>query len=210
MSGPGEFELSVEALRRVVRSESAYERAHAGLLYLYALSGERQRALVQYERLWEPLFKELEAEPGAASRHLHEQIVEVRFPPARLLQQECSPEESLSAGRHNLLYTLTSFVGRERELIEDKCSWRRHGYSSSQGPTARARRASPWRWAETSRGVYPNGAWLAELAGLSEGSFLAHQEREVERHHEGKQRREAVGYRETVPLERSKAQAPES
>ena len=43
--------MSVEALPRVVQSESAYEREHAGLTYLYALSGKRQRALVQYERL---------------------------------------------------------------------------------------------------------------------------------------------------------------
>jgi len=35
-------------------------------------------------------------------------------------------------------------------------------------------------------GAYSDGAWLVELAGLSEGSFLAHQEREVERCHEGK------------------------
>ncbi len=52
--GPGEFGLAVEALRRVMQSESAYERAYAGLMRLYALSGERQRALVQYERCRSP------------------------------------------------------------------------------------------------------------------------------------------------------------
>jgi len=58
----GEFGSAAEALRRVVQSESAHEEAHAGLMRLYALSGERQRALVQYERLRETLLRELEAE----------------------------------------------------------------------------------------------------------------------------------------------------
>jgi DNA-binding SARP family transcriptional activator len=64
----GEFGSAAEALRRVVQSEPIHEEAHAGLMRLYALSGERQRALVQHERLRETLLRELDAErPPPAS-----------------------------------------------------------------------------------------------------------------------------------------------
>src|SRR5215211_5002478 len=45
-----EFELTVRTLRRVVASEPAHEVAHAELMRLYALSGQRQVALRQYEQ----------------------------------------------------------------------------------------------------------------------------------------------------------------
>jgi DNA-binding SARP family transcriptional activator len=75
-----EFGPAIEALRRVAKSEPANEGAHAGLMRLYALSGQRQWALRQYERLRETLRQHLGTEPDAASRRLCEKIVAGRFP----------------------------------------------------------------------------------------------------------------------------------
>jgi DNA-binding SARP family transcriptional activator len=46
-----EFELGIEALRRVVAEEPTHEVAHLGLIRLYALLGRRREALSQYEHL---------------------------------------------------------------------------------------------------------------------------------------------------------------
>ena len=45
-------------------SDRSHEEAHAGLMRLYALSGQRQQALRQYQALREVLQAELDAEPG--------------------------------------------------------------------------------------------------------------------------------------------------
>ena len=77
----GEYGAGIEALRRVVVEEPTREEAHIGLMRLYALSGRRQEALGQYERLEKILSQELAAEPGVAGRRLYEQIASGRFPP---------------------------------------------------------------------------------------------------------------------------------
>ncbi len=46
-----EYEPAVEALRLALTGNPAHEEAHRGLMRLYAASGERQRAMAQYEQL---------------------------------------------------------------------------------------------------------------------------------------------------------------
>jgi hypothetical protein len=87
---------------------------------LYALSGQRYQALRQYEWLVQALGRELDAEPEAESRRLYEEILAGRTPTAiEPLPAGGEPAELPgAAGRHNLPDTLSSFVGREREVIE--------------------------------------------------------------------------------------------
>ena len=120
----GRFAPAIEALQRVIADEPTHEGARAGLIRLYALSGQQGNALGQYEQLRQVLSRELGRQPTAASRRLYEEIVAGRFSPARLSQeveeQRRSLEEPPGDGRHNLPTARTSFVGRERELIEIK------------------------------------------------------------------------------------------
>src|SRR5215217_8447173 len=62
----GEYRPAVEALRRTVAEEPTNEKAHAGLMRLYALSGQQGEALAQYARLQDLLSREIGTEPGAA------------------------------------------------------------------------------------------------------------------------------------------------
>src|SRR5215211_356501 len=57
----------VEALRRAVAEEPTLEEAHAGLMRLYALSGQEGEALAQYERLQEAMSKRLGTQPSTAT-----------------------------------------------------------------------------------------------------------------------------------------------
>src|SRR5215208_6678933 len=120
----GEFGSAIEALQRVLTAEPTHDRAHVKLMRLYALSGERQRALVQYERLRETLLRELGAEPGAASRHLHEEIVKVGFTPACLFQQERSPEEPWAPVGTTYPTTLPASLGTNGSSSRSIASWR--------------------------------------------------------------------------------------
>ena len=58
-----EFGEAIEALSRVVAKEPTHERAHLGLMRLYALLGRRREALSQYEHLREALLKNLGTDP---------------------------------------------------------------------------------------------------------------------------------------------------
>ena len=63
---------AAEALGEILAEDPAHEEAHVGLMRLHALRGHQGKALRQYERLEEVLFRELGAEPGATSRALRE------------------------------------------------------------------------------------------------------------------------------------------
>jgi len=121
----GEYDAAAGALRKALASESTHEEAHAHLMRLYALSGRRGEALGQYERLREILKREYATDPSSESRRLYEEIKTERFPPARLPRQAEErpgeePQEEDDSRRHNLPVALTSFVGREQELLEIK------------------------------------------------------------------------------------------
>lgn len=166
----GEYEPAIEALRRVVAEEPVKEETHAGLMRLYALSGQHHEAALQYERLRKALREELDEEPGGAARRLYEEIRAGKFPAAPSPTGAGRPSEELllDSSRNNLPAPLTSFVGREDALVEVKrlLSMTRLLTLTGTGGSGKTRLAL-----EVSRdlvGAYPDGAWLVELAPLSD------------------------------------------
>jgi DNA-binding SARP family transcriptional activator len=173
----GEFGPAIEALRQMLRSEPAHEGAHAGLIRLYALSGERQAALVQYERLREALSREFGAEPAAATQRLYEDIVAGRLSPSRPERVEAglredSGGEPEAASRHNLPQALTSFIGREHELVAIKRDLGMTRLLTLTGPGGSGKTRLALEVARDLAGAYPDGVSLVELAGLSEGELV--------------------------------------
>jgi DNA-binding SARP family transcriptional activator len=175
-----DFEAAIEALRRAVSAEPTHEEAHAGLMRLYSLTGRRQEALLQYERLRKALLEELGAEPGNASRMLHEEVRAGRSPgkAGGALADEDRRGRAMPAerGRHNLPVERTSFVGREEQMVE---VWRLLAMTriltlTGAGGAGKTRFASAL--ARGFAGTYEDGAWLVELAPLSDAGLV---EREV-------------------------------
>jgi DNA-binding SARP family transcriptional activator len=120
-----------------------------GLMRLYALRRRRGDALRQYERLKEVLFQEFGTQPDAASRDLREEIAGRRFPPPngqpRVVSEPASPsegqrEDTGESSKHNLPVQRTSFVGREREMLEVKRALAIPDSSRSPGQEGLARR----------------------------------------------------------------------
>jgi predicted ATPase/DNA-binding SARP family transcriptional activator/DNA-binding CsgD family transcriptional regulator len=159
----GEYEEAIEVLQKAMGWEPALEETHASLMRLYALSGRREAALTQYERLRASLRRELGAEPSAPTRRLREEIAAGRFAPAR-----SAPEEQEGTGWHNLPTARTSFIGRERELVEIQraLAMTRLLTLTGMGGSGKTRLAL-----EVARDLvhaYTDGVWLAQLAPISE------------------------------------------
>jgi predicted ATPase/DNA-binding SARP family transcriptional activator/DNA-binding CsgD family transcriptional regulator len=168
----GEYGAAIEALRKATAKEPTFEEGHAGLMRVYVLLGRPERALAQYERLRDALSRGLGTEPGATTRRLRDEIATGRLPsaPPSALPQE---EEPSDAGRHNLPARRTSFVGREREMVEVKrtLSMTRLLTLTGAGGSGKTRLAL-----EVARDLissYTDGVWLVELAPLSEPGLVA-------------------------------------
>lgn len=172
----GEFGEAVEALGKLVAEEPGQEEAHATLMRLYALSGRRRDALLQYDLLREALSQELGTQPGAGTRRLYEQIRSGSYPapppPSPSVADRPLEGTAERPSRHNLPVPLTSFVRRGREMVELKrsLSMTRLLTLTGTGGTGKTRLAI-----EAARelvGAYPDGVWLVELAPLSEGDLV--------------------------------------
>ena len=168
-----DFGPAIEALGRVVTTEPGHEAAHASLMRIYALSGQRGEALRQYGRLLEVLSaeEEFDAEPGSETRRLYEEISTGRFPPARS-PPTSAPREEPAPSPHNLPVARTSFVGREREVVEVKRLLAMTGLLSLTGPGGSGKTRLAVELARDLIGSYPDGVWLVELAPLSDPALV--------------------------------------
>jgi DNA-binding SARP family transcriptional activator/Flp pilus assembly protein TadD len=98
----GEYERGAERLKELLACDPTDEEAHRHLMRLYALAGDRRRALKQYQVCREALRKELAAEPERATAELRQQIAAGRLaPPApsaetRLVAEAGPPVNSLA------------------------------------------------------------------------------------------------------------------
>jgi DNA-binding SARP family transcriptional activator len=167
-----EYELAIEALRKATAKEPTLEEAHAALMRLHAFSGRSEQALAQYERLRDTLSRRLGTQPGASSLRLHDEIAAGEFPPSLPLPAGPPLEGSLDLAQHNLPAPRTSFVGREREMVEVKrlLAMTRLLTLTGAGGSGKSRLAL-----EVARdlvGLYPDGVWLVELAALTQGALV--------------------------------------
>jgi predicted ATPase/DNA-binding SARP family transcriptional activator/DNA-binding CsgD family transcriptional regulator len=170
--GREEYALAVEELRKATAEEPTLEEAHASLMRLHALSGRPERALAQYERLREALQKDIGTRPTEATRRLRDEIAAGRLRPT----SPAGPpqvEEVSNRGNHNLPAPRTSFVGREREMVEVKRALAMSSLLTLTGAGGTGKTRLAIEVARDLVGAYSDGAWLVELAPLSEGSLVA-------------------------------------
>ena len=172
----GDRAAAVAALQQALLDEPLHERAHRELMRIYALTGRRQRALAQFHLLRESLRREFEDEPDEETRRLYQDVL------TRRLGAEDAPEPVAAARRAdpaprrtgNLPLQLTSFVGRERELGEVVGLARRHRLLTLTGPGGSGKTRLSLEAAAALLRDSPDGVWLVELAGLSDGGLVPH------------------------------------
>jgi DNA-binding SARP family transcriptional activator len=165
---------AIETLQRAVVGEPTHDEAHAGLMRLYALSGRAREALAHYERLREDLSREFGAEPGAESQRIYEEVLSGRISSARSSREGDRPveEPAIAGGQNNLPAARTSFVGREREMLEIQRELAMTRLLTLTGPGGTGKTRLALEVAKELVGAYPDGVWLVELAGLSEAGLV--------------------------------------
>jgi predicted ATPase/DNA-binding SARP family transcriptional activator/DNA-binding CsgD family transcriptional regulator len=165
--------LAVQPLQRMLAEEPTNEEAHVGLMRLYALSGRSGEALRQYGRLSEALSSDLGGEPSASARAFREEIAAGRFPGDPTEPAAPLKEETLGGARaHNLPAQRTSFVGREREMVELKRQLAMTRLLTLSGAGGSGKTRLALEVARDLVGAYPDGVWLVGLASLSEEALV--------------------------------------
>jgi predicted ATPase/DNA-binding SARP family transcriptional activator/DNA-binding CsgD family transcriptional regulator len=167
-----DYEFAAETLRKLISEEPIREEAHVGLMRVYALSGIKGEALAQYGQLEEILAKELGTDPAASSRALREEIATGRFPLLETPSLGSAPKKPPGAGKNNLPTPRTSFVGREREIVESKRELAMTRLLTLTGVGGSGKTRLALEVARDLVGAYPDGVWLVELAPLSEGKLV--------------------------------------
>ena len=165
-----EYAEAIQTLNRVVERDAVHEDAHVRLMRLYALRGQRQQALRQYQMLEERLRVDLAAEPDPRSQRLYRAILEGRFPgPERTSAPRPSqPREPQKEVPHNLPLQLTRFIGREREKGDVRRLLETTRLLTLTGPGGCGKTRLALEVGAAVRERYPDGAWLVELAPLGD------------------------------------------
>jgi len=109
----GDFPVARRYALRQLELDPWREEAHCQMMRALALDGQRSAALSQYETCRRVLAEALGVEPSANTRELVEQIRT-----GTLKTESESPSSISTASIPNLPVSLTSFLGRERELID--------------------------------------------------------------------------------------------
>lgn len=165
-----EFGAAIETIQKVVANEPTHEEAHSGLMRMYALSGRRQEALLQYQRLQAALSEELDTEPGPHCKMLYEEILSGQFPKAvsAWAKGVTSQPERHPVDMHNLPHLRSSFVGRQQEMLEVKRSLAMTDLLTITGAGGCGKTRLALEVAHDLVGAYPDGVRLVKLASLSD------------------------------------------
>lgn len=168
----GNYPAAVAALQRLLAADHSSETAHVGLMRVYALSGERQQALRQYQALRDLLKSELDMEPGLAAEQLHGAIRSGSFPPPGALSPPSPPARRT---KHNLPAELTSFVGRadQIELVRELVLAQRLVTLTGSGGIGKTRLALKVAEGLLEPPVF-DGVFLVDLASISDPDLVAY------------------------------------
>jgi predicted ATPase/DNA-binding SARP family transcriptional activator len=173
----GDMAGAIAALEQLIAAEPMDEPAYAALMRLYAATGRRAQALRLYRQLRETLQRELEIEPEAATQRLYDDILRGTF----ASEGEVPVPGAWPAGRgvrspaqrrHNLPARLTSFVGREREIAEVTGLLARSRLVTLTGTGGCGKTRLALEVAARVVDWFADGAWLVELAALTEGQLV--------------------------------------
>jgi predicted ATPase len=122
-------------------------------------SGQRNAALEVYERTRKRLAEQLGTDPSAELAALHLEMLRA--------------EEPAGKPRSNLPAALTSFIGRESELNQVAGLLGVHRLVTLTGPGGAGKTRLAIETAANQLATMPDGAWLVELAAVTDAAEVA-------------------------------------
>ena len=163
-----DYPLAIETYQKLLTHDMAQEEGHAGLMRIYAQTGQRQLALRQYQALRDALCRDLDVEPSAETQHLYAQILGEEITTVSKL----APLPAPPIPPHNLPSRMSSFVGREKEIGQVKQILGKARLATLTGSGGVGKTRLAIRVAEEILGQYPDGVWLVELSSLSDPELV--------------------------------------
>ena len=152
----GEYERAIVFAGRILARDPANEDTHHHLMVSYWSAGNRNAALKQYELCRKALLDDLGVEPSPKTTAFYQRI-----------QQEINGS-SQTHSLTNLPASLTSFIGREKEIprIQRLLTTSRILTLTGAGGCGKTRLAI--QVARELLNVFPDGIWWVELAPLAD------------------------------------------
>lgn len=163
VAGRGEEAAAEQAARSLVARAPFRETGHRLLMHLLVGQGNVAEALLVYDRLRNLLREELGIAPSAELQELHRTLLD-REPEA-----PAAPPSALT----NLPTELTSFVGREAEIVRLLDQLRDGRTATIVGAGGMGKTRLAVRVAEELRRTARDGVWFVELAPLSMPELVA-------------------------------------
>lgn len=179
----GDHTASIQTARRLLELEPWDEAAHRLVMQGLARSGQRSAALAQYEACRRILQQELGVDPAAETQALLDAIRSGELgPQAGAITLE---EQPVARAQPHLPAPLTSFIGRESELVEIQ---RLLGYPAYKlqplegktrlltlvgaGGCGKTRLAIAAGHILVDSGCYTNGVWWVDLSPISDPGLV--------------------------------------
>ena len=170
----GDTAAAVEVLQRAVVEDPLYEAAHRALMSAFAKAGRRQQALAQYQQLRQALERELAADPDPQTTSLYREILAAQHEPGSA--EGAQPTDTAPAQAphrsHHLPAQLTSFVGRDRELLELQRELDRTRLLTLTGPGGAGKTRLALELAAQRCDDFESGVRLVELAPVQDPALV--------------------------------------
>ena len=171
-----EAEAAIGVLYVLLAHDELHEGARRELMELFAESGRRQEALAEFEKLREKLRQSLEADPDPETRRLYRQLLagSVEGPGAAGLDGPLTTDgpltaEAASERASNLPVPDSSFVGREREVVEVERLLASTRLLTLTGVGGSGKTRLALEVARRQLGGPDHGVWLVDLAPTLDG-----------------------------------------
>lgn len=163
MRSQSEYEKAIETASKIIKFDPSNERAHQHIMFCHAAMGNRNAAIKQYEECHRILTEELGVEPEKETSVLYEWI-----------KQTPSEANSLEAQITNLPFSLTSFVGRKRELSEIKQKLITTRLLTLTGPGGSGKTRLALQIGIELLDNFKDGIWWVDLTTLKDKSLVAY------------------------------------
>jgi len=158
-----EYEKAVETARKVLMFDQANERAHQHIMFCHTALGNRNAAIKQYEACQRILMEEIGVEPEKETTALYDWI-----------KQTPSEANPLEARITNLPISLTSFIGRKRELSDVKQKLSSARLLTLTGPGGSGKTRLALQTGTELLDSFKDGVWWVDLTVLTDRSMVSY------------------------------------
>ena len=152
---------ALDALQRALAIDPLQERAVRSVMLRHAAMGRSSEALAQYERLRGELRTTYGTDPDPETQRVYRDLL------------TGSIERPSTAPRHNLAPTLTSFVGREREIADVHRLLERGRLVTLTGVGGAGKTRLAEEAARRLLDSYADGIWIADLVPVADPHLVA-------------------------------------